>query len=923
MPVCQNIFAFRKIFFEYILVVIYARACYNMVMKLKKTTGLLLALFLSAGVATTLSAPISAYSAQAEGEPLSISEENAELLLPTSYEQYLPLDNPAYIAMNDEYIAVADRFSMYVYDRGAAEYSVYHHIVGDVAAEVAISKMQFTDEGELFFRDNLSNLYRYDFETGDSEIVDNMSCLTFLIQGKYMYMANESSTTKKVNFTYVPVDDMRLGAVKPLTNTELDASNPRMAYENDTLYCVTDNNTVYAYDGKTHEYRGRSELDRTMEQITNLQFVCAYGNEFYYTVNGTGNPKNGLYRTDKNGNAECIQKGDNFSTITSCGGKLYCIQGSCIRELAVNGNQVEFTGYEIAADSSSPHRLAGAGETVRTKNLVAACDKGNTRVSVYNRIDGTYTVIPCEADGTPFVPEHVAIDKEEQTIKKNGDIITTNRIAVSNGSNVYVYTLSQHSLNAQENGVTLTAVKDAKLSVADLCFVYGECYYVTEHNGYGCVGGTAEGELHFSNATSPTAIASDLYGTIYVAFTNRVLTFHESDFLSENAEGEELLTISGDANAAFVDLTVDYEGNVWYLTSDGKLFCNATQRAQIDGKDFVYLNEEHDYPVSFALSFEDDEVYFNFKNYVVKTNAYALSSLPTLNKIVAGEAKQKAFDLAKCDSLYVQIPNGTVGVRIDLGALKTTESEYFPYESYFRSESETPRRGVLLYEPESDSGCYIVALYDEARHSFTANLFKKSRCEITADEDYYTEEEDTAYITNDVSLCSAPCLFPAPYGERLSPLADTLLKRGDKLQVLGYAEGEDRVYAFVENEEGVQGFVPRSYLSKNNPLGTPTKDYKLGYLKGDAGVVLKSESGEEFAITEKTAVRLYANEDGTYTAILEKDGVTYSGIVASEAVFRGEANAMRISLIVILSVLALVIVACYAFLMFPKHKKKK
>lgn len=898
-------------------------------MKLKKTTGLLLALFLSAGIAAGVGTPVSAYSANAEGEPLSVTEENAELLLPTSYEQYLPLENPANVAMNERYVAVADRYSMYVYDRNAEEYSVYRHIVGDIAAEVAISIMQFSGDGRLFFRDNLSNLYRYDFETGTSVIVDNMSCLTFLIEGNFMYMANATPTSGKVNFSYVPVDDMRLDKVRPLLDNseDLSANNPLLAYENDTLYCIINDNTVnaYTYDesSNVHRYVRGYTLDTKQPQISNLQFVYAYGNEFYYTVNGAGNANNGLYRTDKSGNADPIEKGDGYSSITSYGGKLYCIQGNRIRELSVNGSTQEFTGYEIAADSASPHRLAGAGETVRTKNLVATCDEGNYRVSVYNCVDNTYTVIPCEEGGTPFKPEHIAIDNDYKHTERNGDEITENKIAVSNGNTVYIYTLSRHSLSEEETGVTLTAVKDAKLAVTDLCFVYGECYYVTEHNGYGSVGKTTADVLHFATATNPTAIASDLYGTIYVAFENRVYTFTESDFLSENAEGTEKFSISGSASAVFVDLTVDYEGNVWYLTSDGKLYCNDTLRAQIDGKDFVYLNDAHDYPVSFALSFEDDEVYFNFANYIVKTQPYALSSLVSLNKIISGEAKQKAFNLAECDNLFVKIPSGTVGVQIDLGALKTTESAYFPYESYFRSESEAARRGVLLYEPENENGCYIVALYDEARHSFTANLFKKSRCTITADADYFTEEDDTAYITNDVSLCSAPSLFPAPRGERLSPLADTLLKRGDKLQILGYAEGEDRVYAFIENEEGVKGFVPRSYLSKNNPLGTPTKDYKLGYLKGDAGVVLKSESGEELAITEKTAVRLYANEDGTYTAVMEKDGVSYSAVVASDAVFRGEANAMRISLIVILSVLALVIIACYAFLTFPKHKKKK
>ncbi|MDE6411046.1 MAG: hypothetical protein K2L02_00720, partial [Clostridia bacterium] len=177
-----------------------------------------------------------------------------------------------------------------------------------------------------------------------------------------------------------------------------------------------------------------------------------------------------------------------------------------------------------------------------------------------------------------------------------------------------------------------------------------------------------------------------------------------------------------------------------------------------------------------------------------------------------------------------------------------------------------------------------------------------------------------------VSLCSSPCLFIAPDGERLSPLSDYLMERGTKVYVLGYADGEDREYAFVEVINGAKetekGFVPRSYLTKNNPLGLDEKNFKLGFLKGDAGIILKNENGEELLITEKTEAKLYKNEDGTYTAVVEKDGALYSSTVNADQISRGETDALRISLIVILSVLVLVIIAGYAFLMFPRKKKQ-
>lgn len=899
-------------------------------MKFKKTFGLLLALTLTAGALSAADIPL---SAEAEGAPVVFSRENAELLLPDSYEEYLPLENPAYVAMNEEHIAIADNYSIYVYDRAREEYSVYHHILENVSGgnrEVFISKIQFTDDGRLYFRDNESHLFRYDFETDSSVIVDNIACLTFLIHGDYMYMANESSTTGIVNFTYVPIDDMRLTSVETLS--QLAAFNPRMAFENNTLYCIINNNTVNAYDASTHTFLKRELLDRSTEQIANLQFVCAFGDEFFYTVNGDANPRNGLYRTDHAGNAVRIAEGEKYSSITSYGGKLYSVQGSSIREMEIKGNAVELTGYEISIASSSPHRLANAGEVARTKELVVYADSDNRRVSVYNRLDGTYTTIPCldENGENLFTPEHIAVDKEENRTEPNGDNVTSNKIAVSNGNRIYVYTFERHSLKGKKNGVAKTDAYNSLQNVKGMSFVYGECYYITEFDGYGSLGNATVTELHFNGVNTPEAITSDIYGTIYVAFGNAVYTFTEKDFKGDHASGTRLLSLSADSDKVYTSLSVDYEGDIWHTTADGKLYCNNEEVASIDGKDFVYLKEEHAYPVSFALSFEDDEIYFNFGNFVVKTKPFALESLVSLNKIASGEAKERTFALAERDNLFVKVPSGSVGFEIDLDALKSGDGEYFPYERYFRSEGlkegGEARRGVLLYEPANDDGYYVVALYNGERHTFTANLFKKSKNAIAPDENCFEESDGVMFVTSDVSLCSAPCLFPAPEGERLSTLSDTLLKRGARLQVIGYATGEDRAYAFVEvldgTREAVRGFIPRSYLSSNDPLGIPEKNYKLGYLKGGTDAVLKSESGAQLTILENTQARLYENGDGTYTAVVEKDGIVYTGTVTDEQISYGETDALRISLIVILSVLALVIVTGYVFLMFPRRKKK-
>ncbi|MDE6412160.1 MAG: hypothetical protein K2L02_06530, partial [Clostridia bacterium] len=705
-------------------------------MKLKKTTGLLLALTLSASAFASVGVNIAATADEPATPPaaesaVEFNTENASLHLPETYEQYLPLENPSYIALNKNHIAVADQSLMYVYDREAGRYDVYRHYVS--GTQVTISKIQFTDDGKLYFRD-INNLYEYNFTTGTAEIVNNMGNYTFLIQGGYLYMAHSSLIgAGSVDFSYVPVDNISLENRAFLVQ-DLTANDPHMAYANGTLYCIINNNTVNAYDGETHQYLGDGKLDNSRQQISGLKFVCAYQDKFFYTVSGAGSTPNGLYQTDLNGNAKCIKEGDGYSSITTYNDRLYCVCGKTIREMEVTEDGVRETGYEIAAASSSRHRLNGAGETVRTKELVAIADTNNNRVSLYNRLENSYTTIDCIDENGAFVPEHIAIDKEEVTVKANDDVVTSNKIAVSNGNRIYEYNYERHSLYPEENGVTdktpspFVATDSEKNKITDLTYVYGECYYITgNNNGYGSTG--TNSQFNFSVAgKAPTAITSDVYGTIYVAFDNQIYTLSESDFKNGGNE-TYYLTLSENAAPVYTSLSVDYEGHVWYLDFEGKLYCNKELKAQIDGKDFVFTGKDqdtgevkHDYPSSFAISFEDDEIYFNFQNYVVKTNAYALESLPALNKILAGEAKTKTFDLADCDKLFVKVPANSVGFQIDLNNLKKDKSElgkYFPYESYFRLKNETAggaeivyRQGALLYEPQDEDGYYVVALYN-------------------------------------------------------------------------------------------------------------------------------------------------------------------------------------------------------------------
>ena len=70
-------------------------------------------------------------------------------------------------------------------------------------------------------------------------------------------------------------------------------------------------------------------------------------------------------------------------------------------------------------------------------------------------------------------------------------------------------------------------------------------------------------------------------------------------------------------------------------------------------------------------------------------------------------------------------------------------------------------------------------------------------------------------------------------------------------------------------------------------------------------------------------MRFSENDDGTFTAhYTDESGRLYTAVVSAKMIDDGTSDALRISLIIILTVLALVIIGAYFFLL-PRGKKSK
>ncbi len=836
-----------------------------------------IALIAALAAAAALAGGVTSLKASAAEAP----QKDASLFLPSSYEQYLELDAPTVAAFSAGHIAIADGDTLYLFDRNAESYSET-----DLPEGERVTQLGFAGERLFVSTRSASNyFYEYNFETEQLDSFAGINFSTFCIDGNTLYTANVGGTSTTI--ASYSIDD--LTQEKP-AHTDLGTvennATPNMTFLGGKLYCAF--NYVVFYQNEQGQFDAKScfFLSNNAADVASVKSVCALGDFFYFTAS------DGLYRTDKEGNSALIAKGENFSALTSFGGKLYMIAGSSIKELTPTADGADFTGYEIASASSSVNRLSGAVDTARAGDLLVTADAAGSRVNVYNFATEKYSEIT-GIEG--FTPTHVATD---------GSII-----ALSTENDIYACTYSE------KDEMIFSAVKEGtETAIRGLACVYGEVYYVTG-TYCGKVGGE---EVPHQAHDSPYALASDVYGDLFVVCgsAHEVIRYTEREFCDPEAEGETLPFRLPDG---FRSLRADFEGNLYYLIGD-TLYRNENEViTTVHGSDYVYTMSE-DAPSAFALGYEDDAVYFLFGDRIVGTREGALD-IPTLREIPSGEVADKIFSVHGTEDLFVKIPAGTIGVRTDLDALREDAPAFFPYEFYFRTESEA--RGILLAE---QGGYALVVLYepDTGEKPFTAGLFRidpEQEGLIAEESEYWTEEASVKYLTSDVSLYYYPCLPSA--------LADVRLSRGARVEVIGLIHApEQHDYALVEysgtGKSAVRGYVPVDYLTSVDPNPAEDEAFLFATLKkADAGYVFSSEDGQIVTLHGGERVRLTDNGDGTYTArYTAEDGKVYSAVIPQRNLDFGQNDALRIALIVILSVVAVLIVALYVWFL-PRKKKER
>ncbi|MGN0822797.1 MAG: hypothetical protein ACI4NG_03395 [Candidatus Gallimonas sp.] len=800
-------------------------------------------------------------------EATEITTENAELFLPSEYEQYLPLEAPKDVAFCDGYVAIADGTSLYLYDRSERVYRRYTHTA-------TIAKIQFTEDGTLYFLDEKTFLYILsDLNTASVAVQQAFPASNFLIEGDALYYATVSNyDTKITRFSLSDSTSVDVEKARPI-------GVPHLAYADGALLCAG-SSTYYSYtfdENGSVQINNRFLTDRPSE-ADNLTALCAYRGALYYTTSGTGG---GLYRSDGNGNAVRLLEG-NFSALTQYEGNLYCVKDDSVLGVTISATGAVYNGYEICGGSSSETRLSDASRIARAGDLTVVADEGNARVSVYDRSADRFSVIDCA-----YAQMLVATD---------GDYIA---VADRDTARLSVY---------RKDGDKTFETKLTERSLAGVACSYGTVYYVTTANDYGSVSadGTVKREK-YRNVSSfvPKALTCDVFNTLYVAGEDGSVIGYSADTFVSAEEGERL---SVTLPVEFRSLKADYNGNLYCLKGNS-VYRNGTLFATVNVAGSVYRTDSFPEPKDFALGFEDDKIELLYDNFILRTDALTFSALDAIG---TENATDEIFSPEQPLAL-VTVEDNAIGVTTDLSALKES-GEYFPYVRYFRTQ--TAMRGILLAQT---SEYHVVALVG-SDHRYTVNLFRRERNFVAeiGRENYWTETDGERFLTNGTALYLFPCLSEDLHSEELT--------RGDRVDLLATvaaANENECTFAYVRNRTtGTCGYLPISYLTAVPPIESGTQFRFTELAEQEEGVVFRAENGDEVRLFERTRIEITENGE-TYLARFEQDGTSYYAEITADMLARQNPDALRISLIVVLCVLAVVIAGGYLYLKPRKSDQKR
>ena len=677
---------------------------------------------------------------------------------------------PTDVAVNERYLAIADGNVIYVYDNDAEIYREYLH-----GGEHKVTKMQFADNGELYFCDESTFLYKLNVQTLESAQT-GLVCSTFVLSGDEIYFSNVSGNNSTLSKTTLATPQTTAPFLKDISS--------------DTVFSISDEEIFYT-DSGNYLLKYPSAGDPLISRFQNVLSSVVATPSLFYCTDVTGNFSvynfNDLYENGGNATPVFTTDGE-FSKLALFDDYVYAVDGASVRQYSIE--QENFTDFEICSSSDSVNRLHGSTDVLLHDDKLITADKGNRRISVRDE-NGEYRVISTtnELDGA-----------QNQTLAA-----TENTVLVAVEKAAYLYNLT--------SGEFLTKFDFGENKLTGAVGVYGKYYFVTNSNGYYVAekrpaGSDGAAEIWAlstpvtKSGSSPTHLAADVYGDLYVVRASDVYKYDETTFLDKDNAGEKLGGISPNAKK----IAVDYGGNLYALTDNDLTYYYAdswsSRRMNLQLSN-VYSKTQSQI-ISFTFGVEEQATYvLHNGNYIV--NSLNLS-LPTVKTIVVNGVDESIFNDESAEFSVVQTKERSLLVEFDFNALNG--AEYFPYLSLTRSE--TQRTALKIGESQTHD---VLAEYDENLRQYRAYLVKKEFCEELAESEYLTRYEQNenakfGYLTNDVHMYKFPYLTSLLTIERLD--------KNTKVQLLGEVTKLDHDYYRVsyQTENGEKtGYIPKAYIT--------------------------------------------------------------------------------------------------------------
>ena len=726
------------------------------------------------------------------------------LVLPNSYEQYLPLVEPSSTAVSVNYTAIADGNTIYLFDRKANTYKKYEHTQNAEEKRNPITKIEFSENGELYFLDVATNLYKLSPQTLTVEYA-NFSCSSFSLYGESIYFLTISDGHSQISTT----------ALKDLndpksykTVAENLGANPTFTLLDGKLYYIKSDNFLYEYGIEKNRY----------EFSFNVADISLSGNLLLCI------DKSGAFRaydylslidSEKGATIEPIFKDeagetDKYKSLSVFGEHIYAIKGNVVKQFSVK--DVAFTDFEIGANSKSAHRLSGATELCLTGNRLYIADENNQRVGVFDTHSKTH-LDPILLPETFAEIDYLSVSQET--------------LLIANAETALLYDL-------ENTAEPLTTFQEFSGKLVGVSCVSETHYLITSDGGFHFVKETTDEErkttaftlsstVKKQSAAIPQALrllTSDVYGNLYVGAGTELYRFTEAEFISETSGGEKLLS---ELPVSATKLAVDYKKTVYALCENKILRFDENKTAFDLAKSLVYSQTAQTPVNSFAFGVEENAAYLLYNgNFLIQTDEL---NLPTVKNIPVNKADESIFAKKEAVFSVVNVSEKTLIVEFDGARLQGATA--FPYLSH--SLTAKPLTALQIGE----AGEYtVLALLNETTKEYQTFLALSSACEKLDETEYLTAYETAkkGYLSNAVKL------YKFPYLTEL--LTVSALSKGAEVSILGEVKFDYEYYrvSIKTDESELTGYIPKSYVNEFNGAPKTPQNKVIGNENTDDAV---------------------------------------------------------------------------------------